>query len=1207
MSDQQNASTSTLPAHTAAGADMASVAASAITFAAVGLSDDTGASSTDFITNVAVQRVTAILSSGLSSGDTVYGSLDGGARWYNITSKVSGTDLSWDGATLEGSNSLQLKVTDADGFDGATSVRNYIVDTIRPTATLPASTRLPAPAGTTFTVTVTYADTGGAQIDAGTFGTGNIGVTGPHGGSLAVTGFSATGNVVTYTVTAPGGSWDVLDAGNYTVAVNASVADVAGNTVAANASAGVIDVFYSTAPAVGSLALSDDNGSSDTDFHTNAATQTVLATLSKVLVAGDVVEGSLDNGNSWTTINHKVDGTSLAWDGVTLPGAGTLVIRVTDGNGLAGTSASHAYSIDTGVPAQSFVAVAFDADSGASDADFITNTATPQLSVTLSGPLAGDEFVEMSLDYGIHWTALQRDGTGVRPTDLLLPASGAVQLRVADTAGNHGAEWSHDYKVDNTAPTAGTPVRANLVDPSGTSFTFTVTYADGSSGIDPASIGTGNVTVTGPSGALTVTNAVQSGNVVTYTVAAPGGAWDPADAGSYTIAINPSVRDIAGNTVAANASAHTFTVGLNNAPVLGGVFATPAIGDNETATPFAGVTVGDADGDAVVLTIAYSAANGALSGAGLSGSAGSYTLAGSAAAVQAALRALVFTPTGNQVGAGTVATTFTLDVNDGSAQASNSATVVTVAPVAPTATIALSATGLVAGQTATLTITFSEAVTGFTAADLTIPGGTLGPLVSSNGDRTWNATLTALEGGIGATHQVLLDLGGVRDAGGLAGSGTVAGPSYTIDAAGPPSVPAPAIDRTIAGTAGSDALAGGAGNDSIAGGGGNDTLAGGAGDDVLQGGRSDVGTWLFYFKADGTLAATHAPQQGTSVAATVTPAELDGTVPALAFLAAPASQLKDLALLYYAAFDRPGDLGGINYYLADGGSAAQAAQAFTASAEWAAAGWNALSDSAFVQQLYQQVLGRAGEAAGVAYWAAQLAGDASRADVLLAFAISAEHRELRADGITGIAGTVTQESGWLAGSGDDRLEGGAGSDLLVGGDGIDTAVYAGRLADYRFVLGADGSVQVADRGNADVDTLSGIERGEFADGTFDIAFTQAGAATLRTVGLLYQAVLDRPGDVAGFAWWTAQAADTAALAAGFAASAEFQARYGAMSDAAFVQALYDNSGMQADPVGGNSPWVAYLQDHTRAELIGVWIAQEPVIGAQFGGGGLWLI
>jgi len=41
-------------------------------------------------------------------------------------------------------------------------------------------------------------------------------------------------------------------------------------------------------------------------------------------------------------------------------------------------------------------------------------------------------------------------------------------------------------------------------------------------------------------------------------------------------------------------------------------------------------------------------------------------------------------------------------------------------------------------------------------------------------------------------------------------------------------------------------------------------------------------------------------------------------------------------------------------------------------------------------------------------------------------------------------------------------------------------------------------------------------------------------------------------------------------------------------------------------VGGSGAWVAMLHDHSRAELVGAWIAQDAVREAQFGGQGLWL-
>ncbi|PMZ43058.1 hypothetical protein C1X25_32890, partial [Pseudomonas sp. GW247-3R2A] len=57
--------------------------------------------------------------------------------------------------------------------------------------------------------------------------------------------------------------------------------------------------------------------------------------------------------------------------------------------------------------------------------------------------------------------------------------------------------------------------------------------------------------------------------------------------------------------------------------------------------------------------------------------------------------------------------------------------------VRPTATIVLADTTLTAGETSLVTITFSEAVSGFTNADLTIANGTLTAVSSSDGGITW--------------------------------------------------------------------------------------------------------------------------------------------------------------------------------------------------------------------------------------------------------------------------------------------------------------------------------------------------------------------------------------------------------------------------------------------------------------------------------------
>lgn len=117
--------------------------------------------------------------------------------------------------------------------------------------------------------------------------------------------------------------------------------------------------------------------------------------------------------------------------------------------------------------------------------------------------------------------------------------------------------------------------------------------------------------------------------------------------------------------------------GANTAPALGGTFTTAgSVNDNATTPPFGSVTVADADGDNVSISITYSAANGTLSGTGLSGGAGNYTVNSAAPATATAnLQGLVFTPTTNQVAAGsTVVSTFTLTPNDGTANGTANAT-----------------------------------------------------------------------------------------------------------------------------------------------------------------------------------------------------------------------------------------------------------------------------------------------------------------------------------------------------------------------------------------------------------------------------------------------------------------------------------------------------------------------------------------------------
>ncbi|MFN9473115.1 Ig-like domain-containing protein, partial [Acidovorax sp.] len=103
----------------------------------------------------------------------------------------------------------------------------------------------------------------------------------------------------------------------------------------------------------------------------------------------------------------------------------------------------------------------------------------------------------------------------------------------------------------------------------------------------------------------------------------------------------------------------------------------------------------------------------------------------------------------------------------------------------PTASIVVANAALKTGQTSLVTITFSEAVTGFTNAGLTIEGGSLSPVHSSDGGITWTATFTPASGTEQANQSITLDNSSVSDAAGNAGSGTTRSNTYTIDTRAP--------------------------------------------------------------------------------------------------------------------------------------------------------------------------------------------------------------------------------------------------------------------------------------------------------------------------------------------------------------------------------------------------------------------------------------
>jgi hypothetical protein len=100
--------------------------------------------------------------------------------------------------------------------------------------------------------------------------------------------------------------------------------------------------------------------------------------------------------------------------------------------------------------------------------------------------------------------------------------------------------------------------------------------------------------------------------------------------------------------------------------------------------------------------------------------------------------------------------------------------------------------------------------------------------------------------------------------------------------------------------------------------------------------------------------------------------------------------------LYQAALGRTPDLAGLKFWTSDvdtsHASIGSVADTFASSPEFIHNFGSPLPDAAFIQALYQNVLGRAGDSSGVQFWQSVLTSGVSRGGVTLDFAESPENR-----------------------------------------------------------------------------------------------------------------------------------------------------------------------------------------------------------------------
>ena len=476
------------------------------TLSGLSLSVDSGVSDSDFITNTAAQTIGATLSGALAGGDVLYGSLDGGSTWDDITSKVSGTTVTWNGVTLSGSDSLKLKVVDAAGNDGAIASQDYTLDTGWPNP--PAVLDM-----------MSATDTGTSNTDNITTNTTPI-FTGAAEAGATVTLYDTDGSTVLGVTTATGGVWSItsstLSAGDHTLTAKAT--DAAGNI--SNASSPLTATIDTTAP---TLVITSDVS---TLKRSEAATITFTfsedpgATFASddVAVSGGVLGAISGSGLTRTATFTPTADMNSGTASITVAASG--YVDVAGNSGGAGPTPS--LTFDTLAPsAPSIPALTTGSDSGVLG-DGVTNIDTPTFTGTSE---AGATVKLYDTEEPTLLGSAVADGSGnwTIVSSRLSIGAHTIIAKATDLAGNVSSVGPVTVITISAIPTPEPepgPGVVTIVTPGGNQVTGDVqdNLIAPSGGADTVSAGGGNDTVQGGA-----SDDVLQGNVGNDSIAAGGG------------------------------------------------------------------------------------------------------------------------------------------------------------------------------------------------------------------------------------------------------------------------------------------------------------------------------------------------------------------------------------------------------------------------------------------------------------------------------------------------------------------------------------------------------------------------------------------------------------------------------------------------------------------------------------------------------------
>ncbi|WP_228301552.1 BapA/Bap/LapF family large adhesin [Acinetobacter soli] len=425
--------------------------------------DNVGSKVGDLANNAATDDTTPTLVGTGTAGAIVTISVDGGAA---VGSAVVNSSGNWS-YTLptqsEGSHSYTATASNAAGTQGSASF-NLTIDTTAPS--IPSIGLVSDDVGlvqgplgngaSTDDTTPTLSGTGATPGDVIKVYDGNDVV-----GSVTV-GADGSWN---YTIPAPG-----LTEGPHNLSVTAT--DPVGNE-SGKSDPFTVNVDLTAPTATASLvSITQDTGSSGSDFVTSDNTLVFNLSTTGTLASGEYVQISLNGGATWI---NAVQGSGNSWSydntGNTLAdGSYSIQTRVVDAAGNTGTAATQVIVVDTQAPTtdNSISLTGYADDVAPNTGDFGTGTTTNDTSPLLKGTVTGlkeGDSVQIYEGTTLLGTATVTGGSFSYQLSNVSEGPHSYTAAIVDQAGNVGTtSTSFNLTVDTIPPLANAVTVLDLYD-----------------------------------------------------------------------------------------------------------------------------------------------------------------------------------------------------------------------------------------------------------------------------------------------------------------------------------------------------------------------------------------------------------------------------------------------------------------------------------------------------------------------------------------------------------------------------------------------------------------------------------------------------------------------------------------------------------------------------------------------------------------------